>query len=177
MTLLEATMPDDPFTIFGYSVKSRSSFERRFWNKVAKTTEKDDLCWLWTGKGRIGFGYGKMSIVRSVPKLAHRISWVLANGPIESDLLVLHRCDTVLCVRPSHLFLGTHRDNHADMVAKGRNKRGENDANAVLTPEIVRRIRQRREESGLSYVKLGKEFGICGQQVWAVVTRKIWRHV
>jgi hypothetical protein len=34
--------------------------------------------------------------------------------------MVLHRCDVRLCVRFSHLFLGTHQDNMSDMAAKGR---------------------------------------------------------
>jgi hypothetical protein len=51
---------------------------------------------------------------------AHRFAWIEANGPVPAGLHVLHTCDNPLCVRPSHLWLGTQAENLADMTAKGR---------------------------------------------------------
>lgn len=56
---------------------------------------------------------------------AHRWAWQQANGPIPAGLLVCHHCDNPPCINVEHLFLGTIRDNSADMVAKGRQPRGE----------------------------------------------------
>ena len=70
------------------------------------------------------------------PVLAHRLSFTLENGEIPDRLLVLHRCDVPLCVRPSHLFCGTHLDNHRDCQAKGR------DPTRALKPDQVREIRR-----------------------------------
>lgn len=50
----------------------------------------------------------------------HRYVWMLANGPIPKGTFVLHRCDNPPCFRLDHLFLGTAKDNSADMVTKGR---------------------------------------------------------
>ena len=85
----------------------------RLWNRVRKGSS----CWTWTGATQHGYGYigenGK--ILRT-----HRVSWTLHHGPIPDGLCVLHHCDNPPCVRPSHLFLGTHTDNMKDMVSKGR---------------------------------------------------------
>ncbi len=85
-----------------------STLAERFWAKVQKT----NTCWLWLGSTRAGYGRmwfkakGK-KFSRSAPRLA----WELTAGPIPQQIVVLHRCDNKLCVRPSHLFIGTQRDN------------------------------------------------------------------
>ncbi len=79
-------------------------------------------CWLWTGAKNRGYGYvtnGRGS--RHIR--AHRAAYELAFGPIESGLLVCHRCDNPPCVRPAHLFAGTAADNVLDCVNKGRQPR------------------------------------------------------
>ena len=97
------------------------SREQRYWSKVIKT----DGCWGWSGatKSAPGFRYGVLHTGprgASREELAHRISWVLHNGPIPEGLLVLHHCDNPPCSRPDHLFLGTHEDNARDRDRKGR---------------------------------------------------------
>jgi hypothetical protein len=142
-----------------------------FWSKVAKTRG----CWLWVGLPTTK-GYGRCQIAgRNL--LAHRISYTLLKGAIPKGLLVCHKCDNRLCVRPAHLFLGTVLDNNRDCAAKQRNcgprNVGEENPLAKLTTEKVREIR-RSSESGKS---LAARFGIAQSVVSNVRKRKLWTHV
>ena len=89
----------------------------RFWRYV-RVDHSADACWEWTG-GRSPNGYGRF---RDWPRRyapAHRWLYEYLNGPLGA-LFALHRCDNRLCVRPSHIWAGTKRDNTRDMIAKGR---------------------------------------------------------
>ncbi|MEU1293020.1 HNH endonuclease [Streptomyces sp. NPDC005840] len=153
--------------------------EASFWAKVRKTK----TCWLWTA-GQFGHsGYGSFSVkvdgrTRSVR--THRHSWELANGPIPEGKHVLHRCDTPLCVRPEHLFLGDALMNAQDKVAKGRLRRGdakgEANGHAKLTETDVRAIRT-RVAAGESQAALAREFRVTAQSVCDIVKRRRWKHV
>jgi hypothetical protein len=95
----------------------------RFWSKVA--TAGPDDCWPWTA-ATTPKGYGRWTYReggKNCHTTAHRKAWELANGPIPAGFQVLHRCDNPPCCNPAHLWLGTHRDNMADKVAKGRQSR------------------------------------------------------
>lgn len=107
--------------------RTRDTCIRRFWAKVTQDgpvpVHRPELgpCWLWLAATNPS-GYGKMSKGGHAAPLvaAHRLSWELHYGPVPDGLFVLHRCDNPPCVRPDHLFLGTHDDNMADATAKGR---------------------------------------------------------
>ena len=91
--------------------------ETRFWSKVDKSSD----CWVWTAATSAD-GYGLISRPGHSTGylLSHRYSAMLHFGMFDSRLKVCHSCDNTRCVRPSHLFLGTHADNMRDMGRKGR---------------------------------------------------------
>lgn len=104
-------------------------------------------CWIWVGQtnGVYGQLYSRGKVVG-----AHRLSWMAHRGEIPDGLFVCHHCDVPLCVNPDHLFLGTCRDNAADMVRKGRSPAPDHrgDRNPMFgrkqSAETVRRILENR---------------------------------
>jgi hypothetical protein len=92
------------------------TLHERFWAKVKRNAP--DACWPWVGV-ILGNGYGSLTAFNKADT-AHRVSWMLANGPIPTGLFVCHKCDVRSCVNPAHLFIGTAKDNTRDMIAKGR---------------------------------------------------------
>jgi HNH endonuclease len=143
----------------------------KFW---LKTRAIGRYCIEWIG-GRDARGYGQFYY-----KKAHRFAWEITYGPIPEGMHVLHRCDNTWCVNPDHLFLGTHADNHADKVRKGRQARGETHGCAKLTEDQVREIRAMASD-GLSKrgtaQRIAEMFGITRIHVYYICSRRSWRHV
>lgn len=86
--------------------------------------EPNSGCWLWLKSTRY-FGYGSVGIGSmtdgtraSVP--AHRASFEAFVRPIRPGEVIRHKCDVPSCVNPDHLLAGTHADNVADKMLRGR---------------------------------------------------------
>ena len=173
----------------------------RFWQKVSKS----DGCWEWTAcKGRRDYGLfynGKKLVV------AHRFAWEITNGPIPDGLFVCHQCDNTKCVRPDHLWLGTHEQNMTDRNDKGRSAsgerhvsrthpevlmrgdthyarteperlaRGEQHGMTTLTAAQVIAIREAYGTGGPSYGELAKRYSVDRGTICNIVRRKTWKHV
>jgi hypothetical protein len=64
------------------------------------------------------------------------------HGPIPPGLCVLHRRDVRPCINPDHLYLGTQKDNMADLTAKRGHERRPHDGGPERrpskAPEIMR---------------------------------------
>lgn len=83
------------------------------WGRVEANIDiTDDGHWLWTGPTypSRGLTYGRFYIPPHRVG-AHRVTWVLFNGPIEDHLEIDHLCRVPLCVNPEHLEPVTHLEN------------------------------------------------------------------
>ena len=130
--------PHDTISPLTYGIFS-SSLAERFWPKVAKSAD----CWVWTSsRDRNGYGYFRISGLYGRKAFgAHRIAYELTYGLIPPGMEVCHRCDTPACVRPEHLFLGTHATNLGDAAHKGRFPAGDAHYSRRLAALIANRAR------------------------------------
>jgi hypothetical protein len=157
---------------FDMAYKARPVADR-FWEKVDKTRD----CWIWTASKQ-QFGYGKFVVKKGEsPRMAHRLSYEMEVGKIPDGLQVLHRCDNPSCVKPSHLFLGTQKDNLADCKAKGRwryqprNQSGERNPNSILNDAQVASMLAELAAGGRP-VSVARKYGIAYKTLWAIRHRK-----
>jgi hypothetical protein len=148
--------------------------QARFWGKV----DRGVGCWWWLASRSPGqWQYGQFVAVRGMsPMRAHRYSFELAHGAIPPGLFVCHRCDNTLCVRPSHLFLGTPADNTHDAMRKGRMHKGESSGRVKATAKDVMAMR-RMWASGVDLVEISSRYGLTRSAVHNIVKGKTWRHL
>lgn len=147
----------------------------RFWAKVDKGAPGE--CWLWTGI-RTSAGYGSIWTGDGT-RLAHRISWELANRASADGLDVRHSCDNPRCVNPEHLSIGSRSENIRDSVIRGRRRclSGGSNPGAKLSAEQVSEIRSRyrRFSHDSNCETLGKEFGVSTMTISRIVRGERWR--
>jgi len=149
----------------------------RFWPRIRMAS--DEGCWEWTGQlSRAGYAVLSAPGGRR-PILAHRLSWEIHFGQIPDGLFVCHKCDNPACVRPDHLFLGTPKDNTADMIRKGRNTPalGARNGNVKLDRSVIPEIRYVYASGGLSLAAVGRMFSTSHRNVAHIVRRSTWKHV
>jgi len=156
----------------------------KFWSFIEVKTE--DECWEWIGcKNRDGYGLIQVNKVRY---LSHRLSYLLANDELPTDLC-LHSCDNPPCVNPKHLRNGTLEQNVEDRVARGRGRGqlttdmvlGVKNPNTNLTEENVKYIRQHYKKThyhGSNAKELMKQFGIKSKSTFHnIISRATWSHI
>lgn len=100
----------------------------RFLSYCEPFTLEDDRCWEWKGTTNSnGYGHLHQGTGYGTKARANRVSYALFREPIQINpgqfkdtLLVCHTCDNKKCVRPSHFFLGTPKENLNDYFFKVR---------------------------------------------------------
>lgn len=159
----------------------------RFWAKVDKNgptpMHRPELgpCWVWMG-ARHPFGHGHMYVQKGKYARVHRLSFFLEYGRWPNPC-ACHECDNPSCVRPSHIFEGTHADNNRDMSRKGRHftrtkpercARGERHGMRRLSWKTVQEIRKRLN-AGESQYRIAEEYKIAQPHVSRIHLKQVWK--
>lgn len=156
----------------------------KFWKKVDRRTSEE--CWEWMGhttNGKVGT-HGSLRY-NGKQWVASRLAYILTFGDIPDELEVCHTCDNPPCCNPSHLWLGTHRENMRDSIAKGRFKGtknilvvkvGEDTSGHILTNEQVLEIRKLCS-LGHPQKWIAQQFGIARSTVSWIKTGRSWTHL
>ncbi len=162
-----------------------------------------DKCWPWEGSinndgyGRIWFHGKKFS--------AHRTAYALAIDDIPPGLNVCHSCDNTICCNPSHLWLGTNRQNVNDAKTKGRLWDGSTSVFKKDPGAASRMIRKMRAESpekfargervntaklnasdipvirnlarSGSFAAIARMYSVTPANIRFIANRKTWKHI
>lgn len=148
---------------------------RRFWGKADK---REDGCWEWQS-AKMPKGYGIFTVLlegKYVGVLAHRMAWLITYSDVPTELYVCHKCDNPKCVRPEHLFLGTHADNLGDQKAKGRSRFGSKHHGAKVTEEDVKDMFALREQ-GLTHKQIAEKYNMSRPNVTVILNGRTWQNV
>ncbi len=177
-------MPDQSIiflTLHGVTV-DRAQLEERFWSGV----DIAEGCWLWK-RSTTKSGYGKIFLakvrtpnkpLRGVFIDTHRLSYILAHGPIPDGLIVRHKCNVKRCVRPDHLICGTYTQNADDAVRDGLRKpmRGEDSPRAILNDVQVLWARQQARRN-VPLKDIAQQLSVSRPIVSQIIRGYAWAHL
>jgi hypothetical protein len=113
---------------------------------------------------------------RTFTKPVHALVLLTFVGPKPSGAECRHLDGKRQNNRLTNLVWGTHAENEADKRLHGGVLRGEENGNAILTVERVRRIKALLRE-GRSQVAVARLVGISRPTVGAIARGRMWRHV
>lgn len=147
-------------------------------------------CWIWMATCDQD-GYGRFRVDRARMPRAHVVSYELYRAAVPDGLFVLHTCDVPQCVNPSHLYLGTKKDNARDRDSRGRHWRdrdpeafaqhvktliasrdtaGEQNHKNKLTADAARAIRSVSRPNP----EIARQHGVTTPTVWKIKAGRSW---
>lgn len=141
-------------------------------------------CDEWTGYCSKHTGHGQRwdPVLRKV-RGAHVMAWEKAHGrSVPAGLVVRHACDNPPCLEPRHLEVGTHKDNHNDLMQRHPERYqappsivGERHPRAKLTDRQVAVIRETYTGMRGQKAALAREYGVSKTWIAQLLGGR-WRH-
>ena len=149
------------------------SLHDRFWEKVNKLgpipSHRPRLgpCWLFTG-AKLDAGYGVIWYNEKNVPATHVAIYLQTGEWIKGQ--ALHKCDNPSCVRFSHLYEGTQKENILDAVRKGRWP-----YRNLLTQEQAVAIRSEYKKGKVTQKELGRLYKISQPTISLIVLGKVYK--
>lgn len=136
----------------------------------------DTPCWLWNGRIKPD-GYGAITVNRR-EKTAHREIYMrIKRIVLLRSELCCHRCDVRHCVRPSHIFVGSAKQNQEDMARKNRSSFGHRSGLARFKKEDALEIVRLYMSGEMNQSQLAEKYGVVQTVISDVVTGATWSRV
>lgn len=171
---------------------SSDEYLKRVEQRLIAQSKRNGECLEWTGRFN-PFGYGIFKIRSSetqwltyiTPKKSsisistHRVAYKIWKGDIPEGIYVLHKCDNRACIEPSHLYLGTHKDNMDDMKNKKRQdmRPGELHHLNKMTNKDVIEIRKLWDSGKETQAGLSRKYNVSTACIHSIAKRKSWKHI
>lgn len=154
--------------------KPEMTIEEKFWSfvnldgPIPKNDSSLGNCWIWKGHVETK-GYAQFFTGGKYHR-AHRWIYQKVHGKLKKSEFVCHKCHDKLCVRDSHHYNGSAKDNSQDNVKVGN-------VTSTLNADDVLLIRNSLDAKISTIGELAKEFKITFQSVYQIATGKTWSHV
>ncbi len=132
------------------------------------------------GKANSRGGYVRISIGNGKYKMAHRIACEEAHGPApEGKPIAGHTCGSPTCIRPSHLFWASVKENMAVCRSRHHYAPGEAHHRSKLTWDQVKQIRKdyipRTATTPSNVMQLARDYGVAFVTMYAICYGKTWK--
>jgi hypothetical protein len=139
---------------------------------IANSKESSSGCIEWVKFKKLGYGVAGFN---GRIEQAHRVAWIIKNGPIPKGMQINHICHNRACIKIDHLYLGTQKENMRDMDMSGRRNKtfGINNGMAKLNNDLVKLIRKDKRTNAA----IAKDFSVSKSLISAVRRFLIWTHV